>query len=154
MSNQLPFCKLKEMKNKPSRTDIENALHLAENPEAEIDEDNPDEIPENCEKRVAKEKEVSKGDSPVEEAAASASSSSSSESEDSSSSKKAPQKGKGKAKAKPKAKAKVSEVKPDAASSSSTGVKKRPPVPLDTSNLYGIGFFWYYFSVIVRFPFE
>ena len=77
MSNQLPFCKLKEMKNKPSRTDIENALHLAENPEAEIDEDNPDEIPENCEKRVAKEKEVSKGDSPVEEAAASASSSSS-----------------------------------------------------------------------------
>ena len=150
MSNQLPFCKLKDMKNKPTRTDIENALHLAENPEAEIDEDNPDEIPELCEKRMSKETEVAKGDSPVEEAAASASacSSSSSESEDSSSSKKiAKSKAKAKAKAKAKVsevkakvsevKTKVSEVKPDAASSSSTGSKKRP-VPIDTSNSYGI----------------
>jgi len=145
----VPLAKSKDMSQKPGRDQIEQALREAENPEAEIDEDNPDEIPEHCETRVAKDKDNTAEDEPGvaksnsgEDCSSSDSSSDSSE-ETSSKEKKhnAKSKAKGKGKAKGKANAKQ-KGKPPAAEtptsekgvSSSSSSKKRP-VPLDTSKL-------------------
>ena len=111
----VPLAKSKDMSQKPGRDQIEQALREAENPEAEIDEDNPDEIPEHCETRVAKDKDNTAEDEPGvaksnsgEDCSSSDSSSDSSE-ETSSKEKKhnAKSKAKGKGKAKGKANANV-----------------------------------------------
>ena len=138
------------MQDRPSRQDIETALADADNPEAEIDEDDPDKIPENCEKRVAKPvddtKETPENHDPDAKDNLSSSSSSSSESSPSSKQPKSKSVAKAKAstkastasassRAKAKGKGKVDECK----SSSTAGPSgKKRPVELDTSTLQAL----------------
>ncbi len=143
------------MQDRPSRQDIETALADADNPEAEIDEDDPDKIPESCEKRVAKPvddtKETPENHDPDAKDKDNLSSSSSSSSESSPSSKQPKSKSVAKAKASTKAstastasassrakgkgKGKVDECK----TSSTAGPSgKKRPVELDTSTLQAL----------------